>query len=78
MYRCTIVTVATYPHIHTSERIRTRTPGRRCSPLSIRRLHTLYNTIYRMSHLFLYYVFNIEYNEYNDDNNISAMNNTYI
>jgi hypothetical protein len=67
------------PHIHTSThihtRIRTRTPSRRCSPRSIRRLHTLYTTRYFIAHLFLYYVFNIENN---DNNNVSAMNNSYI
>jgi hypothetical protein len=75
MYNCHRRHISTHPH--TSERIRTRTPGRRCSPLSIRRLHSTHPIQHYTSiaHLFLYYVFNIEYN---DNNNISAMNNSYI
>ena len=80
MYRCTIVTVATYPHIHTSTHPDVYVHARRVGDVRRSRFVATHPIQHYTSnaHLFLYYVFNIEYNEYNDNNNISAMNNSYI
>ena len=72
MYNCHRRHISTHPHIRTY----TYTHAGSAMFAALDSSSTsLYNTIYRMSHLFLYYLFNTEYN---DNNNVSAMNNSYI
>ena len=75
MYICNRRHIPTHPHIRTYTY--THAGSAMFAALDSSSTHPIQHYTSN-AHLFLYYVLNIEYNEYNDDNNISAMNDTYI